>query len=411
PNPNFAQNSLAGAYLDGPVNFAGGERSLETLHLRYDQPNKLYLSYEEHLVGDHGYAVFSMNPITRPQKQYNLLASTTLSPAMALGTFVQESTFQHGLSRPLSASAYASVGTTISLRHSFVGIGTNNFYSSLLAQPDLHPGYGGQLFYGDVAHYWNPDHPFFGGLGWNGWDTQVGKFPLYYRLRSGIGEAYDQYGEQYFGGVLYRALWYHYTGGTFYTPAFKLGGKSVPGNKAFYLNAVFDKQRTWYTVPHHVDAANTTFSLSRSFGTKIASYLAYNIANVGDFYNGALQSSAYPPGSLYYIVNGKLVKNPFPDYVAFRGFSTTRALSAGLAYTPSYYFQTFVNLRKSNDWPEPIPPTGYNIYYVGRPPYELDLDARLRISPTFAIELARSYYFNWGGYAKWTPTYYLRTGF
>ena len=177
PNPNFAQNSLAGAYTDAPLNFAGGDRSLETLHLRYDPANKVYLAFEEHLVGTRGSAVFSMNPITRPQKQYNILASTAISPDMSIGSFAQESTFQYGVSRPLSASAFVSIGATIGLRHSFLGIGTNNFYESLLAQPALHPGYGGQLFYGDVAHFWNPDHPFFGGVGWNGFDTKIPQLP------------------------------------------------------------------------------------------------------------------------------------------------------------------------------------------------------------------------------------------
>jgi hypothetical protein len=69
-----------------------------------------------------------------------------------------------------------------------------------------------------------------------------------------------------------------------------------------------------------------------------------------------------------------------------------------------------LTLRKNNDWPKPIAPSIFDPYFVGRPPYEFDADAHFRISPTFAIEVARSYYFNWGGVAKWTPTYYFRTG-
>ena len=161
---------------------------------------------------------------------------------------------------------------------------------------------------------------------------------------------------------------------TLYTPAFKLGNRALNGYKAFYLNAVFDKQRTWFTTPHHVDVTNTTFSLSRGFGN-IATYLAYNISNTGDFYNGNLQAEAYPPGFLYYVFDGKLFVNPYPDYVSFRGFATSRSLIGGLSFTPLYYIQTYLTLRKNNDWPKPIAPSIFDPYYVGRPPYEFDADA------------------------------------
>ena len=98
-NPNFAQNSLVGAELDAPYPFAGSNDSLSTFHIRYDQNNKLYAAFEQHFVGRHSYLVTSINPLTRPQKQYNLLAFDALSPVLQFRTFAQENTRSKAASR------------------------------------------------------------------------------------------------------------------------------------------------------------------------------------------------------------------------------------------------------------------------------------------------------------------------
>ncbi|HMD01618.1 MAG TPA: hypothetical protein VKG44_01515, partial [Candidatus Baltobacteraceae bacterium] len=68
PNPNFAQNALPGAIVDGPYDFLGGSHALSTLHLRYDTMNHVFFALEQHQVSDIHYIDGSINPLTQPLK-------------------------------------------------------------------------------------------------------------------------------------------------------------------------------------------------------------------------------------------------------------------------------------------------------------------------------------------------------
>ncbi|MBV9102367.1 MAG: hypothetical protein JO060_02190 [Candidatus Eremiobacteraeota bacterium] len=400
-NPNFSQNSLAGAYIDDPFPFAGSTNSLETAHLRYDNINKLYASYEQHLVTDRSYLVASINPLTRPQRQYNLTASDLLGNNFQLLTFAQESAFQQWFQQPLSASGYLYGTATAALRNSYLQLHGDWYYQSLLAQP--RPGVNGLLYYGDPTHPWLPDHPSDGQLTWSGFDHRLSRhLPLEFRLRSGYGVAHDPYAALAFlNNTFYDTLWFHYVGINAYTPSIKLG-------KTLVFNAVADKQRQWFSAPHHIDTTSTTFSLSRVFGPKAAVYAAYQLQNVGDFF-GAQQLIAYPPGSAgAYNGAGQFVPVPFPDYAAFRGFSTQRGFVEGFSFTPNPYFQTSLTMRENHDWPAPIAPSSlYGL--TGRPPLELDGDVRLRVNRTTSVDIGRSYYFGFGD-LRWSPQFSIRVG-
>jgi hypothetical protein len=400
-NPNFGANSLAGAYVDAPVPFAGSSNSLETAHLRYDSINKLYGSYEQHLVADNAYLVGSINPVTRPQKQYNLTGTDHLTPWVQVGTFMQESAFQHGFGQRLSASGFDNVTVTAGLHNSYVQAYANFYYTSLLPQPK--PGVGGALYYGDPSHPWEPDHPANANFGWNGFDHKASKLPLYFRLRSGLGFAHDPYvAEAFLGGTFYPTIWYNYVGGTAWSPSFKLGG-------GFYLNGVFDKQRTSFSLPHHFDSTTTNVSLSRGYGTKLAQFVAY-VVTAADDYWGARQLEVYTPLPPNYVIPFTLgpISQIAPDYLTFRGLATYRSLVESTVFTPNPYFQASFLLRQSRDYPQPIAPTCCT-YLYGRPPYQADMDVRFRIYRTLVLDVGRSYFFNYGN-LRWSPTFAIRTG-
>jgi len=402
-NPNFGQNSLAGAYVDDPFPFAGSTNSISTLHARYDDLNKAYLSYEQHLVTDTSYLVGSINPLTRPQRQYNLTGSNLFGPDVQFLAFAQESAFQQWFQQPLSASAYAYLTTTAALHNSFLQVHTDSYYQSLLGQPK--PGIANLLYYGDPTHPWEPDHPTDGQLTWSGFDHRVAKhIPLEFKLRSGYGFAHDPYAAvAYLNNVFYNTVWFHYVGINAYTPSFKLG-------KDLYFNAVADKQRQWFSAPHHIDTTQSTFSLSHLFGQKAAFYVAYQISNISDFY-GAQQTDAYPIGASLPIdmATGKTAPGiDFPDYVVFRGFATQRGLVEGLSFTPNPYFQTSFTMHQNHDWPAPVPQSAlYNL--AGRAPYELDGDVRFRLNRSTSVDIGRSYFFDFGD-LRWSPQFTVRVG-
>ena len=97
PNQYFAQNSLSGASVDLTWTMAGNPNALTALHLRYDPTYKTYLSVEQHLVGDHEYAIFSVNPATRAEKWWNLMLYEKLGSRFQIQTFTQFYTQQFWL--------------------------------------------------------------------------------------------------------------------------------------------------------------------------------------------------------------------------------------------------------------------------------------------------------------------------
>lgn len=407
PNPNYAQNSLTGAYVDGPYDFAGGEHGLATAHIRYDSANGLFPAFEQHYITNNGYVVGSISPLTRPLKVYNLLAYNRFSPGLSAQYIFQTIAFQHDFERPLSATALSTLQVTGSLPHSFLQLQVGQIYDSLLPRPK--PGVNGLLYYGDPSHNWVPDHPLTGTLSWVGFRIPVYHRSLTYQLRSFVNYAHN--GDtplQQLGGVNYRTLYGKGAGINVVTKSVTI--QHDRRNRDLYFTGVFDKQRTYYSSPHHVDVQTETISLTKIIDPqKLTLLLAYTNQNVGDFY-GAQQPLAYASQPAY---------NPFTGqanlgYSSFRGFATTRSFNEQLVWTPNQIFNLVTTLRENRDYPDAIagPPqiVGPNIAFAnyGVSPYQATLEVRYRFTRQLVIDVQRSYYFGFGGYERWQPQFSIQ---
>lgn len=410
PDPNFAQNSLSGASVDGPYDFAGGDHGLATLHLRYDPVNKLYFAYEQHQVSENHYLVASINPLTRPLKQYNLLGYDRISPDMSGSIFLQESAFQHAFSQPLSATALAQTQFTVGLPHSFLQLATTSYYDSLLAQPLFRPPFG--YYYGDPSHNWVPDHPTQASLTWTGSRERIGRLPLSIALRSSYGMAHNGITPLQTLHVPYYTLWYKALGVDLSTDSIRILRDPTGRRRDVYFVGSFDKQRQWFSSPHHVDTTIETLSLTKLIDpAKLSVLLSYTNENIGDFY-GAQQDLAYPP-------NPAPVLDPFtgqifPGFKDFRGFATTRSFNEQLNYSPNTAFTLVFSMRENRDFPAPIAGpielvNGVRTFYnYGLPPYQATADLRFRLNGHLVLDVSRAYYFGFGGYQRWQPNFSIQ---
>ncbi len=417
PNPNFAQNSLNGAYVDGPYDALGGAHALSTIHLRYDPANKLYPSFEQHQVSANHYLVASINPITRPLKQYNFLAFDRLSPGLQATFAFQESAFQHGFSRPLSATGYATLQVVGSLPHSYLQFSTQNYYDSLLAKPSTFADstiYGRNFYYGDPTHNFVPDHPSQQQLAWIGFRNPVGHLPFTFQLRSGLGAARNTFTPlSSLGGVSVTSLYSKSVGINVASKAIKLVPDQSGLGRDIYFTAALDKQRQFNSLPHYIDTQIENFAVTKVIDPRRLTVLAsYSINNTGDYY-GRQQSAVYPSSPAVNNYTGQV----FDGYRAFRGFATTHALAQQIVFTPNDRVTFNATMRENRDFPRAVPgppapggnpfvassALGFQNY--GNTPYQADLDLRLRINRLLTVDIGRSYYFNFGGYERWSPSF------
>jgi hypothetical protein len=404
PNSNFAQNSLSGAFGDGPLDFAGGEHALATAHLRYDSVDHFFLAYEQHQVSDNSYLVASINPLTRPFKQYNVLGYDRLSPGMQATFIFQDFAFQHDFSTPLSSSALSNFALTGSLPHSYVTLGVSQFYDSLLAQPELRDGL---YYYGDQSHPWIPDHPSQASLSWIGYRHQVNDLPLNFQLRSSYGFGNNgPYGEQSLGNVVTNVEFYKSLGINVSTKSLTLLADKSGRHEDLYFTGSFDRQIQWFSLPHHIDTTLVSASLTKIFNQHAIFLVQYVNTNIGDHF-GAQQSLVYPPGASFFNFDtGQTIAIP-----GFHGFSTSRALTEQFVFTPSQALSFNLSMREDRDFPRPIAGplelVGDQINFVnfGVAPLQFAFDVRYRLNSVLVLDLSRVDNFNFGGYERWTPQF------
>lgn len=406
-NPNLAQNALGGAFVDGPLDVAGGEHGLATAHIRYDAQNKIYPAIELHQVSDDHYFVVSANPLTRPLKTYNALAFDRISPGLQAQVFVQETAFQHGFTQPLSATAYANAQITGSLPHSYLQLTTNAYYDSLLGQPA--PGASGLLYYGDPSHNWVGDHPNDVTLSWIGFRHPLARLPVTFQLRSSYGAAHNGLTPlQTLGGTNVYSIFNKGFGFNLASNQVTLFKDRSGRRRDTYLTATFDKQRQYFSLPHHIDTTTAVVSLTKLIDPqKLILLASYTNQNIGDFW-GDKQQLAYDSVRPYIDpYTGQLL----PGFNAFRGFGTVRSLVEGLVYTPTPILNLSVTLRENRDFPRPIagPATivGDNVVFAnfGATPYQASFDLRYRVNRILVLDIGRSYFFNFGGYERWSPQF------
>jgi len=411
PNPNFAQNALPGAYVDGPLDFAGGAHALSSLHLRFDPVNRVFPAFEQHQVSDKSYFVFSVNPLTRPLKQYNFLASDRISPGIQVQVALQETAFQHAFSRPLSATAFAALQITASLPHSYLQYNSQNYYDSLLAPPKEFADstiYGRVFYYGDPTHPYIGDHPSQQQLAWIGFRHPLAKLPFTFQLRSSIGAARNTITPvANFRGAPYTSLVSKAVGLNIASKSFVILPDRKHRGRDLYVTAAADKQRQYSSLPHYIDTQIETAAVTKIFDPRRLSFVtSYTIANIGDFF-GAQQPYAYGVATAYNPYTGEA----FPGYRAFRGFSTLHALVEQFVFTPTQLMTLNVVMRESHDFPRAIPgaPTAIansiTFSNFGAAPYQADLDLRYRVTRQLTIDVGRSYFFNFGGYERWSPRF------
>ncbi len=381
-NPNFSQNAFAGAYLDVPIPLEGNAHNLFAAHVRYDSVNHVYLSFDEHIVYGLDYLVLSLNPATKDEKQYNTIANYRISPALQIHDFTQVQNFQSGFGMRVASAQFTSLQFTAALRRSFV-TATGNFYNNSIL-----PG----------AYYaLQEDHPTNASLSWTGYQNQVFKTPLHFLLQSGLTYAHDglnfdgvQYGVGTFLGTPYTTLVEKYGQLELFTPSVKV-------RQNVYANAVFVKNRQYYSLPHFIDATTLTESLSYLPPRGKTAYVtSYTISNTGDF-AGARQTQYYPVTIPYNTFTNQY------DYgfAAFRGFGTSRALTGSLVYTPNPDFTFNLAIQRNKDFPGPVP----GVY--GNPPYIASGDLRIRLARQLSMDIARAYYFNFGN-ARWSPSFNIQ---
>ena len=399
---HLGQNSLAGANFDATYAFAGNADAISALHARYDTVNKTYLSFEQHLSGQKAYAVFSVNPLTRPSKFWDLLLSDKPSPNFQIRSFTQLHTFQSGLSNPLESGQFTTLQMIQGLPHSFLQLATQFTNFSLIPRT-VDPNHGVIL-----------NHPFQAQLTANTFNNRIGDTPFFEQIQYGFGYVHDAYGLQTVGGVRYTSIWNHSAGFQVYVPSYKLTNAfRIYSN--YFLNASLQKTRTWFSTPHYTDNTTSTLGVSRVFSSRINAFTAYSVQNVADVYAHGLGSQLYQ--SFVPNVNGVM----YPGYAAFSGTATFRTLSLGAAYSNNGFFSAWLLARKHTDFPNAIPDfftappldiLGHEISgqnYLGQPPYDMTADVRLRLTPRYSVDISRSYYFHYG-HRGWSPEMVIQLG-
>ena len=407
---HLGENSLSGANWDATWELAGGANAITALHFRYDTVNKTYMSLEQHLSGKKAYAVFSVNPMTRPQKFWNLILSDQPSAKFQVRTFTQLATFQHALTQPDASSQFTVLQATQALPHSFLQLAVQDTNFSLLP-----PKPGGYHGIGPVI-----DHPWQMTLSAQTFDHRIGRTPFYEHIGYGLGYVHDagrlnRFGDavplQTLQGTPYTTIWNHNLDLIAYVPSFKLGNSYLI-EKNYYLNFSVEKNRQWFSTPHYIDTTTTRLSLSKMLNKHFISFLGYTVENLGDYY-GKLQTTVYP--SFVPVVDG--VK--YPGYAAFRGLATFREFSFDVTYTNGGNVSASLLARKHVDFPKPIPnyfqPPALDVignpintqFYLGEPPYDVTADVRVRINQHTSIDLSRAYYFNFGK-RGWSPEFVIQ---
>jgi hypothetical protein len=421
PNQYFAQNSLSGANFDATINVAGSNNALTAVHIRYDATNfGPYLALEQHLVGKHEYAVFSINPVTKAKKFMNLQLYDLLGTRFQVQTFTQYYSDQSYFGKLKSAAQTTYVTANYAFPHSYVSaVGNLTNYSLLgpgaYSVPSNSPNVGAE------------NHPTQLQFTWTSFNNRIGKLPLYEQTYFGYGFNHDSLGNYYgvpgtkadpaglqsYGGYTYYTIYNTLIGYTLSTPSLKFGNLDNAYN-TYYLNASLNAQRQWYTVPHHVNTATTTVSLSRQFTRPFGMYLAYQIQNTSDIYeHGGYQP--FIPSSASNVNCAALPTPPDCDaaYAGFLGASTLHTLNFELNYLPIPDFNISLLARKHTDFPAPFPngdvfqaplvnPIGQpiNYTYLGQPPYDVTPDVRFRLLPHMLLDIQRTYYFNYDN-KKW----------
>ena len=396
-NPNFYQNAFSGAVFDIGVPFHGAADAISAGHFRYDQYRGFYTAFDQHFVHNLDYAVFSVDPVTQNQRQYNAILYKRVSPALETRLFFQLSAQSQGLNQPNSAASYTNFAVNSKVSRYALGLNLDQYNDSLLGGAVTQFGGNGELQAG---------HPFDAELSLFSYEDEFRLFryigvPLKFQYRAGYGYNHDSYGlpsagpdgylvPSSWGGVTYTTIYNTYLGLTIYTSPLKIA-------KLTTISAKMDNLDTWYTLPHKTSTRDVSVTIARTpLSVKLPAFLlSYDILNIGDnYYNPVAQRIAYP-------AYPDTVTNQYGTFTglsAFDGFGTTRTLSGSMVFTPTPYFALNLTMQNFNTFPRSI--QGIS----GGPPNQFTADVRIRLAKQILLDVSRSYYFNWSG-ALWSPQF------
>jgi hypothetical protein len=436
PSTYFAQNSLSGATFDLTWNFAGNSNSLTAVHLRYDPQNHgPYLAFEQHFVGQHEYAIFSINPATRNGKYFNLMLGDQMGKRFQIQTFSQmyQYSTQLGFNQPQAETQYTYITATQAFNHSFM-TANGSFTNYNMLSPAAY-----NTTFGKGGNVGTLNHPTQLQVTWTSFQNRfVKKLPLYFQTYEGMGFNHDSVGAnswlcgyepcvytrnvpglQAYGAPclppevtppflpyqcpVYTTIWNSLVGFNLSAQSIKFGNP-YHAYSQYYFNATYTKQRQWNSVPHHINVTSANGSLSRQFSRQINAYVDYSILNTGDYY---LQGGYQPCVP---------INNPYcpQSLTSFLGVATWHTTSLGFNWVPSPEFNFSLLYREHRDFPIPepgvfpLPPTdvlGQFIYptYLGQPPHDITPQVRVQLMPHLMLNLQSTYYFNFGG-LKWAPS-------
>ena len=395
-NPNFYQNAFSGAVFDIGIPFHGAADAISAMHIRYDQYRGFYTAFDQHFVHNQDYAVFSVDPLTQNQRQFNAILYKRLSPDVEARTFFQLSALSQGLNEPLSASTYTNFAVNSKIGRYAVGLNADQYNDSLLAgAANAIDPYNGLNQAG---------HPFDMTLSVQSFENEFRFFryvgvPVKFQYRAGYGYNYNTLGIAVLGpdagftppdfnGTPYDSIFNTYLGFTAYTSSVKVA-------KQLTISAKADKLETWYSLPHHTITTDVSATLARTPNTtKLPAFLlTYDVLNIGDFY-GAQQLYAYPAAP----DTQTTAFGTFTGLAAFDGFATSRSLSGSMVYAPTPYFALNLTMQHFQVTPAPVPGLG------GQAPFQFNADVRVRISQHILVDVSRQYYFNFAS-EKWSPQY------
>jgi len=437
-NQYFAQNTLSGATVDLTWTMAGSPNALTALHARYDPTYHTYLSVEQHLVGDHEYAVFSVNPATRAEKWWNLLLYEKLGSRFQIQSFTQYYAQQNWLSEPRAAQQTTFLNATYAMPHSYVSATSQITNYNVLGPGSLEEpkSIGGSL-----------NHPTQVQLTATSFQNKVADLPLFEQIYEGYGFNHDSVGAgQYLNGFpgypqfkpiptpglqaygapcpnqygvknppqyfcpVYTTIWNTVLGVNLFTPSLKLNLAQSP-YETYYFNASFNKQYQWNSLPHWISNTQENFTISRQFNRALHTYVGYQIQNVGDHYIHGGYLPCEPVGTSYCPLS----------FTSFRGISTLRTTSFGLNETPTPNFNFSLLVRHHDDFPIPVPnvfgPPPNNIlgqplynWYLGEAPYDATADVRFVIFPHALADISRTFYWYGNPYrdAFWQPSFVVQ---
>ncbi|HVA32970.1 MAG TPA: hypothetical protein VNG31_02405 [Candidatus Baltobacteraceae bacterium] len=449
PNQYFAQNSLSGANFDATWNFAGNTNTLSALHLRYDTVNHAYLAFEQHLVGQHEYAIFSVNPFTKPAKFFNTQLYEKLGNRFQIQSFTQIYDYQGGFwQEPNAATQTTFLNATYAMPHSYL-TATSNFtnYNILGIGPliwqTLHPS-STPTGAGSLAH------PVQFQLSSSSFQNRIGDLPIYEQIYGGYGFNHDTVGPyQYLQGCtpatcgiplqapnpvpglqafgspckvqpvggftytcpVYTTIWNAVLGFNLSATSIKFGNQDNP-YKTYFLNGTLNEQEQFNSLPHRIRSTTTNLSVSRQFSRAVNSYLSYSVQNIGDYYlhSGYAPCNPNPPSS-----------SCPSSLAAFRGVATLRTLSLAVNYVPHPEFNLSLLYRHHDDFPIPVPGLfalpltnvlGQPIAnsYLGQPPNDVTADVRFQVLPHMALDVSRTYYFYGNPYRAqfWAPNFIVQ---